>query len=127
MPPRPPAHAGVFAWRQVSKFIPVQWSKYLKVYNGTSTGFMRGSTNTNTNPLVTRYPTRTLVDGVKAVTADPSLEATSNAALKGLPDMVSGVRRPAKGAGVAGESGARPVAAGVVHGGAGGGGFRGCW
>lgn len=84
--------AGVFAWRQVSKFIPAQWRQYLHVYNGTATGFMRGPTNKNVNPLVTRYPTKTFVDGVKLSSSDPSVEPTLNPALQNLPDAVSGVR-----------------------------------
>lgn len=87
----------MFAWRQVKRFIPQQWSPrilkvrdgcqvysqsgswwaaavlpqaptaafatppYLpppqQVYNGSAYGLVRGPTNTNFVPLVTRYPT----------------------------------------------------------------------
>ncbi|KAI7837734.1 hypothetical protein COHA_008456 [Chlorella ohadii] len=58
---------GVWAWRQVKRFIPQQWSpKILKVYNGSAYGLVRGPTNTNYNPLVTRYPTANLATIIKA-------------------------------------------------------------
>ncbi|KAL4429046.1 hypothetical protein ABPG77_006085 [Micractinium sp. CCAP 211/92] len=57
--------SGVFAWRQVQRFIPAQWPQYTKVYNGSKLGFTRGPTNINANPLVTRFPTQNLVDALK--------------------------------------------------------------
>lgn len=59
------APAGLFAWRQVQRFIPAQWPQYTKVYNGSKLGFTRGPTNINANPLVTRFPTQNLVDALK--------------------------------------------------------------
>ncbi|KAL4430833.1 hypothetical protein ABPG75_006089 [Micractinium tetrahymenae] len=76
---------GVFAWRQVGKFIPAQWPQYKKWYNGSSAGFMRGPTSQNTNPLVTRFPTKNLANALKHAN-DPN---NTNALLKDLPDVVA--------------------------------------
>lgn len=63
--------SGVFAWRQVNRFIPAQWPQYVKVYNGSAVGLTRGPTNINANLLVTRFPTQNLVDVLKEAANKP--------------------------------------------------------
>lgn len=62
--PAPRAPAGLFAWRQVQKFLPEQWPQYRDFFGGNSGGYLRSKTDLNNRVLVTRWPRSNLAAAV---------------------------------------------------------------
>jgi hypothetical protein len=65
-----PQSAGVFAWRQVPRFIAAQWPQWFDIFNGSGSGYMRSADNINASPLLTRYPAKNLVEAIEASAAN---------------------------------------------------------